>query len=84
MQTTFPDIANEISIEELDLFIENAINEDVGDGDQTSLACVSEDKQGEAKLLIKENGVIAGVQLAQYIFNKFNSQLQVDLIKNDG
>jgi len=84
MQPTFPDIASEISIEELDLFIENAINEDVGDGDHTSLACVSEDKQGEAKLLIKENGVIAGVQLAGYIFNKFNSHLQLDLFKNDG
>ena len=84
MQTTFPDIANEISIEEIDQFIESGIKEDVGDGDHTSLACISEDQQGEAQLLIKENGVVAGVQLAHYIFYKFNSQLQVNVFKNDG
>jgi nicotinate-nucleotide pyrophosphorylase (carboxylating) len=49
-------------------FIANALKEDVGDGDHTSLATIPEGTQGKAKLLVKDTGILAGVDLAQVIF----------------
>ena len=54
---------------ELQLIIQNAIREDVGDGDHSSLACIPADAQGKAKLLVKDNGIIAGVEFAKMVFN---------------
>ncbi|HCQ12271.1 MAG TPA: nicotinate-nucleotide diphosphorylase (carboxylating), partial [Flavobacterium sp.] len=54
---------------ELQLIIQNAIREDVGDGDHSSLACIPKEAQGKAKLLVKDNGVIAGVEFAKMVFN---------------
>ena len=69
--------------EELNLFIANAIREDVGPGDYSSLACIPSDATGKAKLLVKENGIIAGVGLAKLIFNYVDPSLQIETFIND-
>ena len=69
---------------ELQLIIQNAIREDVGDGDHSSLACIPADAMGKAKLLVKDNGVIAGVAFAKMIFNYVNKNLVVETLINDG
>jgi nicotinate-nucleotide pyrophosphorylase (carboxylating) len=65
-------------------FIKNAIAEDLGDGDHTSLSTIPANAQGKAKLLIKEDGIIAGVELAQEIFKQVDANLQVEVFINDG
>lgn len=65
-------------------FIKNAIAEDVGDGDHTSLATIPQGTEGKAKLLIKEDGILAGVELAVEIFNEVDSSLAVDVLIGDG
>lgn len=70
--------------EEIDLIIANAIREDVGDGDYSSLACIPADATGKAKLLIKENGVIAGIEFAERVFNYVDPSLVVEIIIADG
>jgi len=69
---------------ELKLIIENGIREDVGDGDHSSLACIPADAQGKAKLLVKEDGLIAGVEFAKMIFNYVYSNLQIETFIQDG
>ncbi|WP_191858930.1 carboxylating nicotinate-nucleotide diphosphorylase [Hanstruepera ponticola] len=64
--------------------ISNAIREDVGDGDHSSLACIPHTAQGKAKLLVKDKGVIAGVEFAKMVFEYIDSNLQVETIINDG
>ncbi|HTM99571.1 MAG TPA: carboxylating nicotinate-nucleotide diphosphorylase [Pedobacter sp.] len=66
------------------LFIENAIAEDVGDGDHTSLATIPLNTQGKAKLIVKEDGILAGVELAVEIFHQIDPTLQIAVIINDG
>jgi len=68
----------------LDEFIKNAIREDVGDGDHTSLSCIPNDAQGRAKLLVKDNGILAGVEVAKRIFEIMDPDLQVDIMMTDG
>ncbi|RZL50305.1 MAG: carboxylating nicotinate-nucleotide diphosphorylase [Pedobacter sp.] len=68
----------------VDLFIKNAIAEDVGDGDHTSLSTIPSNTQGKAKLIVKEDGILAGVELALEIFNQIDSALQVDVFIQDG
>jgi nicotinate-nucleotide pyrophosphorylase (carboxylating) len=58
--------------------------EDVGDGDHTSLSTIPADTQGKAKLLVKENGILAGVELALQIFDIVDSELKVDVLMHDG
>jgi nicotinate-nucleotide pyrophosphorylase (carboxylating) len=65
-------------------FIKNALNEDVGDGDHTSLATIPEGTTGKAKLLVKDQGVIAGVELAVEIFHEVDADLKVNIFINDG
>ncbi|MDN3643857.1 carboxylating nicotinate-nucleotide diphosphorylase [Lutimonas halocynthiae] len=69
---------------ELEGIIKNAIREDVGDGDHSSLACIPKDAKGKAKLLVKENGIIAGVEFAKMIFNEVDPELQVETFIADG
>lgn len=69
---------------ELDLIITNAIREDVGDGDHSSLACIPANAIGKAKLLVKDTGVIAGVAFAKLIFNYVDSNLEIETLINDG
>ena len=68
----------------IDLFIKNAIAEDVGDGDHTSLSTIPLSSRGKAKLIVKEEGVLAGVELAQEIFNQIDSNLSVNVMITDG
>ncbi|QCX39517.1 carboxylating nicotinate-nucleotide diphosphorylase [Aureibaculum algae] len=69
---------------ELDLIIKNAIREDVGDGDHSSLACIPFSAKGKAKLLVKDEGVIAGVEFAKMVFNHVDSNLKVETLIEDG
>jgi nicotinate-nucleotide pyrophosphorylase (carboxylating) len=69
---------------ELDIIISNAIREDVGDGDHSSLACIPKTTIGKAKLLVKEDGIIAGVEFAKRIFKYVDINLQVETLINDG
>lgn len=69
---------------ELQLIIQNAIREDVGDGDHSSLACIPKEAQGKAKLLVKDNGVIAGVEFAKMIFNYVDANMKVETFIEDG
>lgn len=64
--------------------VDNAFNEDIGLGDYTSLSTVPDNAQGEAKLLVKDDGILAGVELAQIIFNRFDPELHVDVLIKDG
>lgn len=69
---------------EIELIIANAIREDVGDGDHSSLACIPTDAQGKAKLLVKDNGIIAGVDFARQVFNYVDSEMIMDVVISDG
>lgn len=69
---------------ELDLIIANAIREDVGDGDHSSLACIPSDAKGKAKLLVKEDGIIAGVEFAKMIFAFVDKDLVIETFIQDG
>ena len=69
---------------EIDLIIANAIREDVGAGDHSSLACIPYDAAGKAKLLVKENGVISGVEFAKRVFNYVDPGLTIDVLIEDG
>jgi nicotinate-nucleotide pyrophosphorylase (carboxylating) len=64
--------------------IANALREDIGDGDHSTLACVPENAIGKAHLLIKDDGVLAGVELAVEIFKQFDPSLVVNVLKKDG
>jgi len=65
-------------------FIINALAEDVGDGDHTSLATIPDGTTGKAKLLVKDHGTLAGVELAVEIFNEVDSNLKVNVFLKDG
>ncbi|WP_029288921.1 carboxylating nicotinate-nucleotide diphosphorylase [Pedobacter sp. R20-19] len=65
-------------------FIKNALAEDVGDGDHTSLSTIPEGTQGKAKLIIKEDGILAGMELALEIFKIVDADLQVNVLLQDG
>ncbi|MCR4030051.1 MULTISPECIES: carboxylating nicotinate-nucleotide diphosphorylase [Flavobacterium] len=69
---------------ELKLLITNAIREDVGSGDYSSLACIPDTAHGQAKLLVKDQGIIAGVELAKMIFEHVDSKLKVKTFIEDG
>ena len=69
---------------EVHLIIENAVREDVGEGDYSSLACIPSNATGKAKLLIKDNGIIAGVNFAKQVFHYVDSNLVVEVLINDG
>ena len=69
---------------EINLIIANAIREDVGAGDHSSLACIPSDAVGKAKLLIKEDGVISGVEFAKRVFNYVDPGLKMEILIEDG
>ena len=77
-------ISQEQFNKEIDLIITNAIREDVGDGDHSSLACIPKDAKGKAKLLVKEEGIIAGVEFAKMIFQEVDPDLQIETFIADG
>ncbi len=69
---------------EIDIIIANAVREDIGDGDHSSKACISEDATGKAKLLVKDQGIIAGVEFAKRTFDFIDHGLQVEVLIKDG
>jgi len=69
---------------EIDLIIANAIREDVGDGDHSSLACIPDSVTGKAKLLVKDEGILAGVDFAKKVFEFVDSGLEVEVLIEDG
>lgn len=75
---------NGISKEQIEKFIKDALHEDVRDGDHTSLACIPSDKRSKARLLVKDPGVIAGVELAEMIFKAVDPSAKIDVRIKDG
>ena len=69
---------------ELEIIVANAIREDVGEGDHSSLACIPKDATGKAKLLVKDHGIIAGVEMAKRVFDYVDPTLKVETLINDG
>lgn len=74
-----------LSVNELeDALIDLAFAEDIGDGDHTTLCCIPEDAMGKSHLLIKEDGVLAGVDMARKVFHRFDSTMQMEVFIEDG
>ena len=74
-----------LSVNELeDRLIDLVFAEDIGDGDHTTLCCIPENAMGKSHLLIKEDGILAGVELAKRVFAKFDPTMQVEVLINDG
>lgn len=74
-----------LSVNELeDRLIDLAFAEDIGDGDHTTLCCIPEDAMGKSHLLIKEDGILAGVEVAKRVFAKFDPTMHVEVLINDG
>ncbi|WP_339625783.1 carboxylating nicotinate-nucleotide diphosphorylase [uncultured Winogradskyella sp.] len=77
-------ISQEQFNKEIDLIIANAIREDVGDGDHSSLACIPATAKGKAKLLVKDNGIIAGVEFAKKVFAYIDATIKVEILIEEG
>ena len=69
---------------EVDLIIVNAIREDIGAGDHSSLACIPYDATGKAKLLVKEDGIISGIEFAKRVFEYVDPGLKLEILVEDG
>jgi len=73
------------TVDELnDLLIDLSFSEDIGDGDHTTLCCVPEDAMGQSQLLIKEEGILAGIRIAKEVFHRFDPTMQVEVLIEDG
>ena len=77
-------ISEEQFQKEIELIIANAIREDVGDGDHSSLACIPSLAEGKAKLLVKDEGVIAGIEFAKKVFEFVEPGMKVETFFKDG
>ena len=77
-------ISEERFKEELETIIANAIKEDIGSGDHSGMACIERHVKGKARLLVKEDGVLAGVNAAEAIFNKIDDELIIEKHIHDG
>ncbi len=74
-----------LSVNELEeRLIDLAFAEDIGDGDHTTLCCIPEDAMGKSHLLIKDNGILAGVEIAKKVFNRFDPTMSVEVFIKDG
>ncbi len=73
-----------IDPQELEWFITEALSEDIGEGDHTSLACIPSDKRENAKLLVKDVGVIAGVEFAEKVFRHLDPNTKFEVFIQDG
>ena len=74
----------ETTQELIDRLIDLAFAEDIGDGDHTTLSCIPDEAMGKSKLLIKEPGVLAGIDIAKEIFHRFDPSMQVEVFIQDG
>lgn len=77
-------ITNEYLDQEIDRIITAAIKEDVGDGDHSAMACIPQDARGKAKLLVKESGILAGMEFALRVFEKTDPDLKMNSLLRDG
>ena len=68
----------------VDRLIDLSFAEDIGDGDHTTLCCIPENAMGKSHLLIKEDGILAGVEIAKEVFHRFDSTMQVEVLMGDG
>jgi nicotinate-nucleotide pyrophosphorylase (carboxylating) len=74
-----------LSVNELEeALIDLAFAEDIGDGDHTTLCCIPEDAMGKSHLLIKEDGILAGVDMARKVFGRFDPTMQMEVFMEDG
>ncbi len=73
-----------LSEEKLNAFIENAFREDVGDGDHSTLSSIPADAGKKARLIVKDNGVLAGVQMAKRVFEYYDPELELEIFIEDG
>jgi len=71
-------------MDDINHLIELAINEDIGDGDHTSLACIPSNAKGKAQLLVKQNGIIAGIEIAKQVFQQIDPNLTILQFIEDG
>ena len=67
-----------------DRLIDLSFAEDIGEGDNTTLCCIPEDAEGRSRLLIKEEGILAGVEVAKEVFHRFDPDMQVEVLMGDG
>ena len=73
------------SVDELnDKLIDLAFSEDIGDGDHTTLCCIPAEAMGKSRLLIKEEGILAGIRIAKEIFHRFDPDMKVEVLMEDG
>lgn len=77
-------ISKEQFEKEIEIIIENSLREDIGDGDHSSLACIPADATGKAKLLVKDEGIIAGIDFARRVFEKVDPALKMEILMEDG
>ena len=68
----------------LDSFISNALKEDIGDGDHTSFACIPENTFGKAQLIVKEEGILAGISIAEKVYKIFDPDFAIQVLIPDG
>lgn len=74
-----------LSVNELtDRLIDLSFAEDIGDGDHTTLCCIPDKAMGKSHLLIKEDGILAGVEVAKKVFARFDPSMNVEVLINDG
>jgi nicotinate-nucleotide pyrophosphorylase (carboxylating) len=73
-----------LSTEKIQEFVRLALREDVGEGDHSTLGAIPKEKTGQAKLIIKEEGIIAGLELAQMIFKQYDPALEIEILLKDG
>lgn len=74
-----------LSVDELtDRLIDLSFAEDIGDGDHTTLCCIPDDAMGKSHLLIKEDGILAGVEVAKEVFRRFDPEMKVEVLIGDG
>ncbi len=77
-------ISKEQFEKEIEIIIENALREDIGDGDHSSLACIPAEAHGKAKLLVKDEGILAGVDFAKRVFEKVDPEMKITVLIEDG
>ena len=78
-------IMDELVVKDLiDRLIDLSFAEDIGDGDHTTLSCIPADAMGKSKLLIKEEGILAGIEVAKEVFRRFDPTMKVEVFIQDG
>ena len=77
-------ISKEQFEKEINIIIENSLREDIGSGDHSSLACIPASARGKAKLLVKDEGILAGVEFARRVFEKVDPSIRMEILIQDG